>query len=225
MSEEDRPTAEQLAPALGLLAHDLRNPASAILANLNFLESVRDMLPPDERDALADAVVATRELITGIEHLGWLARAIRSEPIVALADADVCQAVRTFAARTPRVRVQLPDQPLRARAGNGLVRVLELLASNASQHAPGKPVHVRAERVGADVVVTFLDDASPIAEALRAEAFTVPGQMNLKGRADGRYGRMLGLAAVGVLVHAMKATIVARDEEGIAAFVITLASA
>jgi signal transduction histidine kinase len=222
VTDDERPTSAEIAPALALLAHDLRNPASAILANLNFLEGVADVLPPDERDALADAVVATRELITGIEHLGWLSRSLRGEPIVVMADADVVQAVRTFASKAGGVRVEAPDGPLRGRNASGLVRVLELFAVNTSQHAPGSTPVVRVTRDGDRAAVTFVDDGPPIADALRPRAFDATGQMSLKGRADGRYARMLGLAAIGVLVRAMGATVTAGADGNRAAFTVAL---
>jgi len=73
-------------------------------------------------------------------------------------------------------------------------------------------------------VVELRDRGPALGADLRESAFTLPGQQVLKGRSDGRYGRVAGLFTVGLLARAIGATIEADEEEGAALFRIRLAA-
>ena len=64
-----------------------------------------------------------------------------------------------------------------------------------------------------------------IAPELRDIAFTAAGQLKLKERSDGRYGRSLGLFAAGLLAQAMGARLEAGGTDGAAIIRVVLPAA
>ncbi|MBM4364480.1 MAG: HAMP domain-containing histidine kinase, partial [Deltaproteobacteria bacterium] len=62
---------------LALVAHDLRNPLSALHSNLGFLRSVLDDADPDAREAIDDGLVSCDGLAQIIDNLDLLAGALR----------------------------------------------------------------------------------------------------------------------------------------------------
>ncbi len=60
------------------------------------------------------------------------------------------------------------------------------------------------------------DGGPAIAEELRASCFEVEGQRALKGRPDGRYGRVLGLFAAQIYARSLGAHMEAGGRDGAA---------
>lgn len=222
MPAEDLSALPQL---LALLVHDLRNPVATIGANLSYVSEVAAAsLDVDSQEALGDSVSALRDLAAGLDYLAFIARAIAGEPAVAAGEASVVDALRSVAAleRPLAVTLTVPEGGLRARGAQALPRLVEILLANAGQHASGKPVTLRAQRVGEEIVVEIEDTGRAIAPELRAIAFTAEGQLSLKERSDGRYGRSLGLYATGLLARAMGARLEAAGVDGAAIIRISL---
>jgi K+-sensing histidine kinase KdpD len=96
---------------------------------------------------------------------------------------------------------------------------------NAVMHARRGEIRVRALRVSDGVAVELVDGGKPLAPELRERAFTLEGQSDLKGRADGRYGRVAGLFAAGLLSNAIGARIEPGEVEGKAVWRIVFAPA
>lgn len=206
-----------LAKLLALLVHDLRNPVAAIGANLSYVSEVAaTSLDTDAQEALDDSTSSLRDLAAGLDHLAFVARWVGGEPAAAAAEGNVADALRSVAAREHSLTVTLSmaDGPLRARGAQALPRLVEVLLANSAQHAPGKPVAIRAQRAGDDVVVEVEDAGRAIAPELRDAAFTAAGQLRLKERSDGRYGRSLGLFAAALLAQAMGARLEAAGVDG-----------
>jgi len=222
MTSDDSTALSQL---LALLVHDLRNPVSTIGANLSYvLEVAGDALDRESQEALGDSTTALQDLVAGLDHLVFIARDIARAPAVAAPDGNVADALRSVTARersTP-LRLSLADGELRAHGAQALPRLIEVLLANAGQHAAGKPVELRAQRVGDEIVVEVQDAGRAIAAELRDVAFTAAGQMRLKERSDGRYGRSLGLYAAGLLARAMGARIEAAGVDGAAIIRVVL---
>ena len=65
--------ADEMGSVLGLLVHDLRNPAATITANVDFLQEV-GLTDTDSVEALADVKLAVRELRRGLDMLAWISR-------------------------------------------------------------------------------------------------------------------------------------------------------
>jgi signal transduction histidine kinase len=92
-----------------------------------------------------------------------------------------------------------------------------VLLANAREHARGD-VRVEARRDGAFVVVAVVDGGRAIGEAKREIAFTVEGQGAIKGTADGRYGRYLGLLAAHAAIATLGGSVSAHGVDGAARF-------
>lgn len=214
----------ELGELLGLIVHDLRNPTAAISANISF---VREAVPHDDADvveAVADLELAVGELMVGLEQVAWIARWLADQaPADSLAPGDVTTHVRTAIERAGgAIPVEVGPGPTRAsRCGPALARLIGLLLANGALHAPGTSrivVHGGEERVTIEVI----DRGRAIAPALRKLAFDPEGQTALKGRGDGRYGRVAGLLCARAIADALGARIEADGEDGNAIFRVTL---
>lgn len=222
MSADDPRLLGQL---LALLVHDLRNPVATIGANLSYVSEVGSgTLDTDAQEALNDSTSALQGLTSGLDNMAFLSRWVASEPAAAALEGSVVDALRSVAARErPSVlTLAIGEGVARARGAQTLPRLLEILLANAEQHAAGKPVTLRAQRTGEEVVVEVEDAGRAIAPELREIAFTAAGQLKLKERSDGRYGRSLGLFAAGLLAQAMGARLEAAGRDGAAIIRVVL---
>lgn len=221
---------EILSSLIGLVVHDLRNPAATLGANLSFVREVADDpdVPPEEvNEALGDAQQALGDLMRGLDQLSWIGRWISDNPAAPATSEDVRTVLEAARKRirSPLVDVELPEPGKRVKGGEALERLIEVLVSNAQQHAPGKQVHVKAQYADNEVWVEVHDEGRALADDLRDAAFTLDGQMQLKGRADGRYGRVVGLFAAATLAQALGAQLEATGQDGAAVFRIGLSAA
>jgi signal transduction histidine kinase len=221
---DDFPTSgSDIGKLLGLLVHDLRNPTATVGANLTFLKEAIEPPDDDTREAFEDAEIAVDTLMKGLEQVGWIARALAGQPPVQVTDGDVVVALRTAAGKLPSMQIELdlPSEPLRARGGGTLSRLVEVLLQNSAAHSRG-PVSLAARREAEAIVVTVQDSGEAIANELRDRAFTVAGQHDIKQRNDGRYSRVAGLFAARLLADAISATLSAGGERGAAWFRVRL---
>jgi signal transduction histidine kinase len=196
---------EILSELLGLLAHDLRNPLSALQSNVGFLGSLIGPEDRDARDAVSDAVLSCDGLNHIIDSVELLAQVL-GEPsefertVFALGPlltsvVDGCQSL----AASHEVRLELDpaagQKQVRASAHRELAgRALAALVRNSIQHAPVASVVRVGLRVDEGTVVVSVSDAGqPLAPDLVEEAFTARGQTRTKALSGGRYSRGLGL--------------------------------
>lgn len=219
----------ELANLLGLIVHDLRNPAATLGANISFFKDTASAPPNDDedlREAVEDMEAALLDLRRGLDQLGWIARWIGGQEAVPIADGDVVTAVEKAAAQVTGIstRIEAPTRPLRARGGGTALRLVELLLLNAGTHARGSEVRLSVRREGEHVLVEMRDGGPAIAEELREAAFDASGQAQLKGRAEGRYSRAAGLLAARAVADAMGAHLEAGGADGDAWFRIRLAA-
>jgi len=221
MAHED---AAEIGRLLALIVHDLRNPAASVAANMSFVEDAIDDGDPDLREALEDVQLALGDLMRGLEHVAWIGRWLSDDPPVQVADGDVVAALRTAAKKNTTLAsaLDLPEEALEAKGGATVPRLVEVLLANARQHARKGPARVTARREDGHVVVDVTDPGAALAEELRPKAFTLAGQKDLKGRVDGRYGRVAGLLAARVLAEALGAELEAGGEDGAAVFRVRL---
>jgi K+-sensing histidine kinase KdpD len=218
-----------LESLFGLIVHDLRNPAATLGANIGFVREVlSDPSVPEQevQDALSDAEQALGDLMRGLDQIAWIGRWANDRITPSAGVQDVRLLFENAARRLKYGITQFapPAEELRVRGGEPLERLLELLVANAHQHAPGKAVRVRALREGPAVMVDIEDEGRPLGESVREEAFTLAGQTSLKGRAEGRYGRVAGLFVASILATAAGAHIEPRIEGGKNVFRVVLQS-
>jgi signal transduction histidine kinase len=197
---------ELVSALLGLFAHDLRNPLSALHSNVSFLGSVVGTQDTEAREALDDVAASSDALGHITDNLELFALALEGarqreahEFTVRELLREAAQKSRRFA-ESYRVTLEVDIESaaeLRAIANRDmLLRSLSNLVRNAIQHAgeTGK-VTVRARREGSEVVMSVTDSGVPLSVDVGDQAFTAEGQLSTKNVSGGRYSRGLGLYA------------------------------
>ena len=200
----------ELESLVGMIVHDLRNPAATMGANMSF---VREVIEDPEFDreeigeALADAQQALHDLTRGLDQLSWIGRWANGTPAANVAIEPVRDTFERVQARVKYglLEVVPPPRELEVRGGEALERLLELLIANGHQHAPRGTVRLSASEQGGQVQIDIEDTGKPLAAELREHAFTLEGQAAVKGRSEGRYGRVAGLFVAAVLAQTLGA--------------------
>ena len=227
MAKPDAINADEMGHALGLLVHDLRNPAATITANADFLQEV-GMDDTDSVEALQDVKLAVGELRRGLDMLAWISRWLTGQIPLEATNGDAGVFVeRLERTETPvpvKVDIDTPGQ-LYARGAQVAVEVVDLLLHNTRANVAEPEALVRVYQDGAHVVIEVQDAGEAIAPELREGAFTLAGQKDLKGRLDGRYSRFVGLFAAKVVLDGVGGSIEADGESGAAVFRILLQGA
>ncbi|MDH4281650.1 MAG: hypothetical protein OEV36_03265 [Myxococcales bacterium] len=227
MPKPDAINADEMGYVLGLLVHDLRNPAATITANVDFLQEV-GLADSDSVDALEDVKLAVGELRRGLDMVAWISRWLAGEIPIEAANGDVGMFVeRLERADTPvpvTIEIARGDQ-LHAKGAQVAVEVAELLLHNTRANVADPRATIRVYQQGSHVVIEVEDAGEAIAPELRQAAFTLEGQKALKGRLDGRYSRFVGLFAAAVVLDGVGGTIEADGQRGAAIFRILLRGA
>jgi len=198
-----------LGPLLVLLAHDLRNPLSALHSNIGFLESSTDHDDVDLREALADVTVSCGSLNQIIDNLELFGLSTLEEQprlerlpisLEELAKEAVNRALSSAGSYGAELVLLPCESPgLRVRVHREMaIRALGNLLFNAIQHGGGGKVIVQVHAEPGSGVIQVSDSGYPLTPKLREEAFTAAGQLACKSDPDGRYSRGLGLFAAGV---------------------------
>ena len=227
MAKPDVIKADEMGTVLGLLVHDLRNPAATITANADFLQEV-GLVDNDSVEALQDVKLAVGELRRGLDMLAWISRWFTGDVPLEAANGDA----GVFLERLERADTPVPvtvnmaegDQ-LYAQGAQVAVEVVELLLHNTLANVADPRATVRLYQQGGHVVIEVEDAGEAIAPELREMAFTLEGQQALKGRLDGRYSRFVGLFAAAVVLDGVGGTIEADGEQGAAIFRVFLRGA
>ncbi len=219
--------ANEMGHVLGLLVHDLRNPAATISANVDFLQEV-GLADDDSDDALQDVRLGVGELRRGLDMLAWISRWLTGHVPLEAANGDV----GVFLERLERADTPVPvtveiarEDQLYAHGAQVAVEVVDLLLHNTRANVPDGQATVRVYQRGSRVVIEVQDEGEAIAPELRKSAFTLEGQQALKGRIDGRYSRFVGLFAAAVVLDGVGGTIEADGKKGAAIFRVFLPGA
>lgn len=219
--------ADEMGDALGLLVHDLRNPAATISANVDFLQEV-GLDDTDSVEALQDVKLAVGELRRGLDMLAWVSRWLTGQVPLEAANGDAAVFLeRLERADTPvpvTIEVARGDQ-LYAQGAQVAVEVVDLLLHNTRANVAEPSATIRIYQQGRHVVIEVEDAGEALAPELRGAAFTLAGQKALKGRLDGRYSRFVGLFAAAVVLDGVGGSIEADGESGAAIFRIYLPGA
>ncbi len=235
MSDEHS-TDDELAEALTLLAHDLKNPLAAVLTNLGFVRGVVDELDPesrpdpaaldDVREAMFDVRLACESLQRFVSNLEVLARDLgvarpppsgESPPIdlLSIADEIANRQRETADARRITIRVDAATDAWARGDRDALVRAADNVLADALQHAPaGSVVRIEVARSDAEATLTVLDRGAVVPPELRIEAASRAGQTRAKGRPEARYGRGLALYVAAVAARAGGGRLELADRDG-----------
>ncbi|HMJ13054.1 MAG TPA: HAMP domain-containing sensor histidine kinase [Polyangiaceae bacterium] len=215
---EDDLEPEIIGELLGLLAHDLRNPLSALHSNVGFLGSALEGMDPEMQEALSDTLVSCDGLAHIIDNMEVLALALSGRSALPATRFDLrpllseAVARNQALARSHDVELVLDSElatPAHVQSHRDmLARAIGNLVRNSIQHASGGPsVHVSLQSSGSDYVVRVEDGGMPLSEQLRTEGFTARGQLVAKSARGGRYSRGLGLFSARVSAEAAGAKV------------------
>ncbi len=211
-------TTATLGKLLGMVVHDLRNPGATIGANVSYVREVLRSHPDEDlKEALQDVERALGDLMLGLEQVAWVGRWLSGEAPTGLQNGDVREALKTL--RPPpyelHLEVHFPDEPLLIKGGGKAInRLTQMFVENAVQHARRGRLDVIVRREGEEAVIEILDDGAPLDPEFHRAAFTLEGQLEIKGKAQGRYGRVGGLLAAKVLADAIGASLEAGVRDG-----------
>ena len=198
--------SQLVSALLGLFAHDLRNPLSALHSNVSFLGSVVGAGDTEAHEALEDVAASSDALGHITDNLELFAIALDGARPREAHDFPLRELLREAAQKSRRFadsyRVTLEVDAesggsLRAFANRDMLqRSLSNLIRNAIQHAgeTGK-VTVQAAQAGSELVIGVSDSGVPLASEMSEQAFTAEGQLSTKNVSGGRYSRGLGLYA------------------------------
>jgi len=142
-----------------LIVHDLKNPLSSILSNVQYVQA-RTTLPDDERDSLEDIERASQAMVRLVMNLldvgrsddGALVPHVTEFDLPALL-AEVCSEMgRRIEDKSQRLVVAVGDGVQSMRGDRDLIRrIVENLIDNAYKYGP------RQATISLDVVATTMD--------------------------------------------------------------------
>jgi len=224
VGDQPKPSPDDLSALIGLVVHDLRNPAATVGANVAYVKDVGPGGADDVGEALEDVEAALGQLMVGLEQLAWMGRWLGGQSPLEPGEGDVAVVLEGVRGRRGPfdVSVELTERPLPARGGAALGKILDVLFLNAQQHARRGAIALRGGREGDAVVVEMRDEGPALPSDQRDRAFTLAGQHELKTMANGRYGRVAALFAARVAVEGVGGRIEAGGEDGAAVFRVVL---
>ena len=215
---------EEVGHLFGLLVHDLRNPAATISANADFLQEV-GISDGEAGEALDDVQIAVGQLRRGLDLVAWISRWLLGQAPLESAPGDAGVFLRRLEHEETPVPVKIEIEQngsLYALGAQAAVEILRTLLHNTKQHARDTTAELRVYRDKDDVVLELKDEGAALGQELRELAFTLKGQKQLKGRADGRYGRFAGMLGVAVAAQGIGARVEADGVDGASVFRIRL---
>jgi signal transduction histidine kinase len=208
---------------IALVAHDLRNPLSALHSNISYVASRLDIRDPERQEALEDAAVSCETLAHIIDNLDVVSQFLlgkRQASRIRVSAAGVVTEVVGNCERIARShgsQIQVSPEALatdvHVRSNREMLeRSLTNLVCNAVQHGGGETIHVGMRVDKLECLFTVSDRGSPIAEDLRDSAFSARGQVAAKSISGGRYSRGLGLFVATITAEAAGARIRATED-------------
>lgn len=227
---------EIVGELLGLLAHDLRNPLSALHSNVGFLGSALENIDQEMQEALSDTLVSCDGLAHIIDNMEVLGLALSGRSTLPRVRFDLRPVLAEAVSRNQALaRSHDVELLMDGDGGTGavqvechrdmLARALGNLVRNSIQHSSGTPgVRIALDASGTEYVVRVRDGGMPLSEQLRDEGFTARGQLVAKSARGGRYSRGLGLFSARVAALAAGARVQAiTDADGANVFELIVA--
>jgi len=186
---------------MAILAHDMRNPLSALLTNIHFVQSVARGSTLDVDEALSDSALSCTILSQVIGNLEVLGRAFgptNLSPTPLGTREAAGQAVARASAQASLSGVEIVILP-----GSGATvhvepvffgRALDNMLANSLQYSPARGKVTIELATKGDRSGVWVSDSGPIVPPdFRERVLTVEGQSAAKKRYEARYGRGLGL--------------------------------
>lgn len=217
----ERLDSELLGQLLALVAHDLRNPLSALHSNIGYLAGMEQCDDSETREALEDAGLSCECLVVIIDNLDVLARHLVGKGAVPMMRVSLPAVVGDVLSRCQRIAASHRCQLALAQAGvdaavhvktnrDFLTRALVNLLLNSVQHSGGTTIDVDCA-LGAkgDVSVIVTDSGTPLGPEDRERSFLAAGQLSAKTNGSGRYSRGLGLFVAKLAAEAAGARVTA----------------
>jgi signal transduction histidine kinase len=221
---------------MALLAHDLRNPLSAVLTNINFVRATVRGRALDIEEALVDSAISCTMLSQLISNLDILAGALSTatfsgQPVAARRAAD--EVVGRFAplAAVSGLRLEvheLSPSLFLCVEPTFFARALDNLVANAVQYSrPNVPVRIECVEVGGRGMIAIIDEGPAIPADLRELVLSPDWQGKAKQLYEARYGRGLGLYCASAAARLAGAELKIEERAGRSAFELSapLASA
>jgi signal transduction histidine kinase len=193
---------EHFPELMAILAHDMRNPLSALLTNIHFVQSVARGTTLDIDEALSDSALSCAILGQIIGNLEVLGRAL-APSVPTPTPVGTREAVGQALARAaPHATLAGIEMAIAATSAGATVlvdqlfwgRTLDNVLANALQYSPpqGKiSIELVADNQRGGLFVT--DRGPVVPPEFREHVLTADGQAAAKKRYEARYGRGLGL--------------------------------
>jgi signal transduction histidine kinase len=194
------------------VAHELRTPVAALVAEASLLRDHLDALPPEARRTGELVVHDIGRLRSLVEDLMELSRFDAAGEEVRLRPIDLVRLLRDVAGARHRDAVlELPDEPVVVEADPiRLERILGNLLDNAREHAPGALVVVRLRATSDEVRIAVLDRGPGVAPDRLGRIF----ERFFMGDPSRRGGSGLGLAIAAEHATLLGGRLRARNREG-----------
>jgi K+-sensing histidine kinase KdpD len=226
--------SSHLSVLLALLAHDLRNPLSAILTNVNFVKSTMRGPSSDVEEALDDSALSCATLGQVIGNLDVLARSLASasptrQPLAIRQVAEeTATRFRPHGALT-RLRIEVGDDavaPTLFVEPTLFGRALDNLVANAVQYSPADgEIRIECEESGDRGALVVVDEGPVVPAELREQALAANWQNQAKQRYEARYGRGVGLYCAAEAARIAGAQVEIGERGGLSTFVLAAALA
>jgi signal transduction histidine kinase len=195
---------ELVGRLLALLAHDLRNPLSALHSNVGYLGGLPQCDDADAKEALDDASLSCECLVVIIDNLDVLARHLEGKTTAPSMRFFVLAAVEEAISRCERIAASHGCQlkfvcdtaagAIQVRTNRDfLVRCIVNVLLNSVQHASGSTIEVSLLPSPGECQIAVTDSGAPLVAEDRERAFLASGQLVAKTNGNGRYSRGLGL--------------------------------
>ena len=195
------------------VAHELRTPLSALVAEASLIEPDLASLPPDARRAGELLIGDVRRMRTLVDDLLEVSRFDAEVEQAAIEEVDLGRVVSAVvAARLPGAAVTVPAAPVMATTDpRRLERILANLLDNAREHAPDAPVEASLVPIRGGAVITVADRGPGV----RADAQPHLFERFYKADASRRGGSSgLGLAIAAEHAALIGATLRVRSRPG-----------
>lgn len=208
MTEEKdgRRSPEVLGEVLGLLTHDIRNPLAALSSNVGFLSMVGADLSEDLKEAIVDLQLSLEVLGRITDTVEVLSHELRELPPPGVARVSVKALLSALLPQVERAASSHGVSVVLAPFVDASVSVAEPSFSRALSHLLHNAVSLSPQRGRIDLSVVsretevgffVADDGPKLAAGFERAAFSLEGQLDAKGRAEGRYSRGMALYMVG----------------------------
>jgi signal transduction histidine kinase len=208
---------------MAILAHDLRNPLSALLTNIHFVQSIARGSALDIDEALADSALSCSVLSQMISNLEVLGRAFGGAHLPPTPMGTREAAAQAVARMTPQASLAAINLVLEPGPSGATVlvepiffgRALDNLLANSLQYGPAKTnITLEVATAGDRACVRVIDAGPIVPPEFRERVLTEEGQSAAKKLYEARYGRGLGLYCAGQAARIAGAELVLGERDG-----------